>query len=267
MPTPPPTHSAFPETFRCIGSACEDICCQGWNIPIDRATYEKYQNLPASPLSTLISATIPAPPTQTSEETGGAWNFAQIRIAPNSYCPLLNSERLCSIHAELGHDMLSYSCATYPRIVHEIGGMKDTALALSCPEAARLVLLSPNLPASGSRGVREHPDGNADALPPSFLAIRGSVLDLIRMRSYPLWQRMFLLGLLCRRLDSIARGELNRSVLEFLGAFKRVVATGSLRPAMATLPEDRSAQLQPAQVLNEAQTKTPNRREVRIGWV
>ena len=125
--------------------------------------------------------------------------------------------------------------------------MKETALALSCPEAARLVLLNPDLLGPGSRiaaiPVDGDKDGSAKTLPPDFLGIRKSVLTLLRMRSYPLWQRMFLLGLLCRRLDSIARGELNRSVPDFLGDFKRAVASGSLRPAMATLPEDRTAQL------------------------
>src|ERR1700739_3682469 len=28
--------------FSCIGSACEDTCCTGWGVPIDRQTFEKY---------------------------------------------------------------------------------------------------------------------------------------------------------------------------------------------------------------------------------
>ena len=80
-------------------------------------------------------------------------------------------------------------------------------------------------------------------LPADFFAIREATLELMRMRSYALWQRMFLLGLMCRRLDAIARGELNVSVRDFLGGFKRAAATGALRAAMETLPVDRSAQL------------------------
>jgi lysine-N-methylase len=177
-------------------------------------------------------------------------------------CPLLTSERLCRIHAELGEGMLSYVCSTYPRIVHEFGGgVRETALALSCPEAARLVLLNPDLLNGDVRPAflsnpqhlaeeqstpdprRQNADEGPTLLPPYFLEIRQSVLSLVRLRSYPLWQRIFLLGLLCRRLDSIARGELNRSVPAFLVDFKAAVATGSLRPAMETLPVDRAAQL------------------------
>jgi len=47
-------HLDYAERFRCIGSACEDTCCKGWGIPIDREAYEKYRNLPPSPLRNLI---------------------------------------------------------------------------------------------------------------------------------------------------------------------------------------------------------------------
>jgi lysine-N-methylase len=273
MRTTLPTLSAYLETFRCIGSDCEDTCCQGWNVPIDRITYEKCQNLPASPLATLISASLTkcesSAPSKTATgvqaKTGNATPFAQIRIDGADHCPLLTGDRLCRVHAELGEQMLSYACSTYPRIVHEFGGLKETALALSCPEAARFVLLNPclpipNLKAPETQSPRQSTpapaldpfvdaleQGNAEdgakPLPPDFIAIRESVLELVRLRSYPLWQRMFLLGLLCRRLDSIARGELKRSVPGFLADFKTAVSTGSLRPAMETLPVDRAAQL------------------------
>ena len=32
-------------TFKCIGSACTDTCCAGWDINIDEDTYEKYKDL------------------------------------------------------------------------------------------------------------------------------------------------------------------------------------------------------------------------------
>jgi len=129
--------------------------------------------------------------------------------------------------------------------------VEEASLALSCPEAARLVLLNPNLltPKPDSTrpapGWREAEDRGAvgPAFPADFKRIRSTVLELLQMRSYPLWQRLFLLGLLCRRLDSIAQGELKGSAEEFLDGFRGAVASGSLRPAMETLPLDRSAQL------------------------
>lgn len=30
------------DKFKCIGIKCEDNCCQGWSIDIDKKTYKKY---------------------------------------------------------------------------------------------------------------------------------------------------------------------------------------------------------------------------------
>ena len=28
--------------FKCIGGECEDTCCQGWDIEIDKDTFDEY---------------------------------------------------------------------------------------------------------------------------------------------------------------------------------------------------------------------------------
>jgi lysine-N-methylase len=73
-----------------------------------------------------------------------------------------------------------------------------------------------------------------------------------------MWQRLFLLGIFCRRLDGVAGGEFESKsagksggrsklgVLEFLGEFEASVASGKLRSAMEameTLATDNSSQL------------------------
>jgi lysine-N-methylase len=251
-----PSYSAYTEGFHCIGGACEDTCCRNWSVPVDRVAYEKYQVLPASPLRTLIFASIARNSTEGASEgdrtaSSNGTAFAQIRMNGENQCPLLTSDRLCRIHAELGEGMLGYTCGTYPRIVHRIGDVEEAALALSCPEAARLVLLNPELLTAKRDSPPTMPDGCEEgecepggrALTGDFKRIRASVLGLVQMRSYPLWQRLFLIGLLCRRLDAIERGELKKSVPEFLGDFEAAVGSGTLRPAMETLPLDRPAQL------------------------
>jgi lysine-N-methylase len=147
----------------------------------------------------------------------------------------------------VGESFLSYTCATYPRIVASIDGVVETSLALSCPEAARIVLLTPDLlspapePRNWAPASNDAPENNSPQT--WFLAIREVALAVVRNRAYPLWQRMFLLGVFCRRLDSIAKGELQRSVPLFLDDFEAAVASGALRASMETLPVDRKAQL------------------------
>jgi lysine-N-methylase len=81
------------------------------------------------------------------------------------------------------------------------------------------------------------------ALLPFFWPIREIVLTLVRNRAYPLWQRLFLIGTLCRRLDAVTRGETDRGVAPVLQGFSAAVAQGSLRTAMETIPADLALQL------------------------
>jgi lysine-N-methylase len=235
----------YADSFRCIGSACEDTCCAGWTVPIDRATWEKYQSLPESPLRVLMEANV----LRNAECTEAGTAFAKIRMNGANQCPMLTEERLCRIHTELGEELLSHACATYPRIVHSLGGMEERALSLSCPEAARLVLLTPNLLADAEQhepaGGMSVPEiaGAATPLPSHFWPIRSVVLKLVGNRLYPLWQRLFLLDILCRRLDLIARGEEEQSVPVFLADFEATVANGALRAGMDELSTNRAAQL------------------------
>ena len=173
--------------------------------------------------------------------------FATIQMNGENQCPLLSEDHLCRIQSEVGESFLSYTCATYPRIVASIDGVVETSLALSCPEAARIVLLTPDLLSSAPHPhdraqAGRNPQQN-DSTQPWFLAIREAALAVVRNRAYPLWQRMFLLGVFCRRLDSIAKGESQRSVPLVLADFETAVASGALRASMETLPVDRKAQL------------------------
>ncbi|MGA3040937.1 MAG: hypothetical protein ABSF54_09150 [Bryobacteraceae bacterium] len=47
------------DAFHCIGADCEDTCCVGWFVHVDKPTYEKYQNYTdpdfGPPLHTLVT--------------------------------------------------------------------------------------------------------------------------------------------------------------------------------------------------------------------
>jgi lysine-N-methylase len=240
-----PTTLVRPEyahRFRCIGPECEDSCCEGWAVPVDRAAYEKYQSIPAGPLRVLLDENIVR-----TQEAANPRQFARIRMPDSLRCPLLTPERLCRIHAELGEEFLCHTCATYPRIASRIDNCEEVALSLSCPEAARLVLLDPALPVTGPARAFNPLWHNLDASGrsplPFFWPIREHVVALLRDRAYPLWQRLFLLGSLCRRLDAAARGETGRGIGSVLRDFHAAIARGSLRAAMEKIPADPALQL------------------------
>jgi len=251
----------FAEKFQCIGSACEETCCQTWTVPIDQATYEKYQNMPDVPLRSLIQASVKGP--DPNKEAPKPHSFGTIQMNAANKCPMLSEHNLCRVHSECGEEYLSHVCATYPRIIDYVANVQEKSLSLSCPEAARQVLLDPNLfkadlsgagqtsPTSSStdllrkdatdRDLRQKSDHAKEErtgigfepglltsaqLAPGvsaravqapqgavgielllhyFWPIRESLLSLVRNRMYPVWQRMFMLGVFCRRMDAIAR--------------------------------------------------------------
>lgn len=229
--------------YRCVGPACHDNCCSGWMVSIDEASHRKYADLPPSPLRTLIDASI------VRDATGDPnADFARIQMLPTGVCPFLSEEDLCRIQVEHGGSYLCRTCAEFPRNTSTIDGLKETALSLSCPEAARLVLLAPRLfPPPGAPARQLNWDENAsgtNALRPYFWQVREFVIGLILNRNYPLWQRLFLVGSFCRRLEALSRGEIDRNFPQVLDDFSRAVADGGLCPAMDTIPADLPLQLE-----------------------
>jgi lysine-N-methylase len=236
----------YSKQFRCIGPACEDSCCVGWAVNIEQATYEKYQTIPAGSLRALIDANIMLFPENADGSRPAA--FAQVRMKPPlNVCPFLSVERLCQIQVEHGESYLSETCSTFPRTRHTIDKLLNTSLSLACPEAARLVLLNPDLLAESIKNAKQiaWDEAAAEASGPQawFWSLREFALGLIRNRVYPLWQRMFLLGTFCRRLEAITHGKLDRGITELLRDFSVAVGSGSLRASMETIPADLTLQL------------------------
>ncbi|MDR3774721.1 MAG: flagellin lysine-N-methylase [Terracidiphilus sp.] len=236
----------YSTAFRCIGPACEDTCCAGWRVDLDRASFERLHTIPEGPLKTLVEASVVRGSTPNAPLSPSA--FAQIRMTASGRCPIQSEDGLCRIHAEHGAGYLPELCATYPRIPHSVEHRIERALSLACPEAARLVLLNPDLMAEPIRGAQVHSwDEKAPCTTPVrtwFWPVREFAIDLIRNRAYPLWQRMFLLGTFSRRMDAIIQGTLDRSMAALLADFSAAVGKGSLRAQMETIPSDLALQLE-----------------------
>ena len=245
----------YSQDFRCIGPACEDSCCEEWTVHVDQSTFEKYQNLPAGPLRTLLDENVLRIPEPTQANGNSAAEaFAQIRMDSNRKCPLLAADGLCRIQVEHGEGFLPHSCATYPRVSYSIDGVTEKALSLSCPEAARQVLLNPQLrTGAGPDGISRTNDGGpraecdraaqSDPTRSHFWSIRNAALALVENRVYPLWQRLYLLDLFSRQFDALAPQERPEKVPRLLEDFEASVVSGRLQAAMNTLPVDHARQL------------------------
>jgi lysine-N-methylase len=245
-----PTHA---DAFRCIGSDCEDTCCSGWGVPVDQGTYERYRSDAAMKqhLGTLVVLNTSSP---------SSADYARIPLTTQSTCPFLDAELLCGIQKALGAAMLPNTCATYPRALSSQAGEHEAALNLSCPEAARLTLLNPNLlvrpPWRNSSAQRYQAfQHDANQLPADYqprLALRELFLLLLSDRDYPLWQRLYLGGILARRLDAVSERETvagwiaakPAQLAQLLADSARVATLNRLRSTMDEIRAQPELQLQ-----------------------
>ena len=44
--------------FKCIGGECEDTCCQGWDIEIDKDTFDEYLKVQDQKMKAMLSDNI-----------------------------------------------------------------------------------------------------------------------------------------------------------------------------------------------------------------
>ncbi len=208
--------------FRCVGPACEDDCCHGWPIPLDRQTYELYRSFPAEPLGLRVGAFVAITPA-----AGSAKQVAEIRVADSGFCPFFEQDRLCGIQREYGAVALSASCSLYPRNLNWVGTRLEGTLSLSCPEAARQVLLEEGATAlpgdllgGGFRTDNAFWLGEQENAA-DFEALRGLLVRIVRARVFSMVDRVLLIGLVCERLAASERAGL-------IEEFEAMVVSGRL---------------------------------------
>lgn len=119
--------------FQCDGKACGSKCCGDWRITIDPETISKYNNMePKEEGREILSHIIYRKQYQ---------SFG-ISLQKDYRCPFLDSDYLCKIQKRYGEEFISDICATYPRMFYLVGDMMEESLAVTCPLAAKKVLLS-----------------------------------------------------------------------------------------------------------------------------
>ena len=117
---------SFFDQFKCIGSACTDTCCAGWEIEVDETTAQGYL-AEKSAFGDRLRREIGSEP--------GEYFFK----LKNNRCPFLNKENLCDIFINLGEDRLCDICREHPRFYNWFGDYTEVGLGLCCEEAERLL--------------------------------------------------------------------------------------------------------------------------------
>lgn len=155
------------KNFKCIADRCEHSCCIGWEIDIDADTLAKYKTLKGGYGATIMDSI-------SMEDT------PHFRLVAGERCPHLDECGLCKIILNVGEEYLSDICREHPRF-YNFTSVAEVGLGMSCPEAARLILSSPNF------GEFEE-IGEVDAVADDVLfdghAARGEVYTLLENNDY-----------------------------------------------------------------------------------
>ena len=206
-----------------------------------RVTYQKYRRFPAKQLGSLVAHFVSERGGKVPDEL-----YASIRRKQDGSRPFFGEDRLCGIERVYGAKLLSATCSIYPRSLTVVNGTLEGSLSLSCPEAARAVLLQEDSTAATANlhsgefrtdnvfGIRKR-----SGLDNIFLPTRTLITALIRDRSRPVWQRLLLVASLCKRLDGIT-GSNPRSTQDLLRRYEIALGQGpseeleQLNPRVAT---------------------------------
>lgn len=140
---------ALLDRFACLGPACADTCCRGWDMQVDIEHLARYRR--------------EAPGLAADVVAGGSGPVMR-RDAVTGACVRLNAG-WCGVHKEHGTDFLGDACHFYPRVTRSLGGRPRMTATPSCPEIARLALGSDDGFALAAHGFDRLPNGLREAAP------------------------------------------------------------------------------------------------------
>jgi lysine-N-methylase len=127
-------------------------------------------------------------------------------------------------------------CSAYPRVANVVDDVLQRSLDLSCPEAARIVLLDPSPMQFDEDEGSPHDArlGQMSVLNTSedparhFREIRRFVIWLLQYRAYPVWKRLATLGSLCDELHKMAVEGSTSTTIEVLEEYRDTVSRNLL---------------------------------------
>ena len=112
--------------FSCTADQCEDTCCAGWQIVVDRKALNRYRHV-----SGVFKKDL---------RRGINWKEGTFRQPTEKRCAFLDEDNLCRMYKNLGEKSLCRTCRLYPRHIEEFENVREITLSVSCPEVAKLLL-------------------------------------------------------------------------------------------------------------------------------
>ncbi len=148
--------------FKCIADKCSITCCQEWKIAVDDATNRKWKKLSADKVSGKSD--------NLSSYTCHKDGSLVIKLDEKHRCPFLSKDKLCHLVMTYSDEVLSETCALFPREIHRFSTHEERTLMPCCPAVIDLWCEKPvTFPVISE---------TMDNLSPAFL-IRDNLIKLI----------------------------------------------------------------------------------------
>ena len=180
------------EKFQCIANDCNDSCCIGWSISIDKKSYNKYKKI-SGEFGKVLNKNISKNRINNSD-----LNYGKMKLILGK-CSFLNEDNLCNIYINLGEKSICNTCKTYPRLINKNGEICEKNLTLSCPEVARLIIsikdkfgfeLNDELIPEGEKDYINKKSTIDKSLYNFLWEVRSFMIEIAQFREIDLWKRL-----------------------------------------------------------------------------
>lgn len=186
------------DQFKCVADKCEDTCCVGWTVHIDRKTYKSYEKIKGCFGNKLNNSILR---NRTGEKT-----IAYGKMKMNDgRCAMLNDENLCEVVIKLNEDSLCNTCKTYPRSVIKYGEVYEKDLSLSCPETAKF-LVDNQCDFSfilDDEKIRDEENKYDHRLYKLLWESRNLCMEIAQFKEIELWKRLIFIKIASEKIQSI----------------------------------------------------------------
>lgn len=234
----------YMQEFQCIGSACEDTCCAGWRVTVDKRTFQKYRTTRHPDLKAMLKENVKRNRASKSDA-----DYASIKMDNSGRCTMLDGDNLCKIQKELGAELLSNTCAVYPRTFNKVDNIMEKSATLSCPEIARLALLNKN----GIGFIEQQEPADTRGAISKNLGLKGReelfwelrifAIRLLQDRRTTLDNRLIILGLFLQKLESLSLTERKKQLVSLQEGFEARIGNKEFLNSLEQLPTNLSFQI------------------------
>jgi lysine-N-methylase len=218
----------FADSFECLGALCPEDCCSGWQITIDKSTYETYQRSEHRGLKDRFRNEVVLLKQEQTEES-----FASIAKSVGSNSCTFLDQGLCAIQRSLGEERLSNTCFNFPRTYVRFDEEVELSMTLACPAVAKLALTTSD---AFEFELRSQPvrtktikrvQGESSTVQEKN-ELRVFAIQLMKDPGQPTWKKLIALGVLCERFDKLSSAGVTQAGKRVIDSYYHIVASGQL---------------------------------------